>query len=166
MPKLHELTAAYSHIEALVDDDILTEQQLIEYVNAIEGALQEKGENIAKLIENLESVAENIRTAEGRMAVRRKAIENRAESIRKYLLTNMVNSGITKIECPYFKISVRTSPAVVVVIDESAVPDQYMRQPETPPKTPDKKKIVDDLKQGVVIEGVRLEQDNKYLQIR
>src|ERR1019366_2124410 len=115
MPKLHELTAAYSHIDALVDDDVLTNEQLLEYVDAIEGALKEKGENIAKLIENLEATADNIKVAETRMAQRRKAIENRANSIRSYLLANMVNSGITKIECEYFKIAVRDSPPSVLI---------------------------------------------------
>ncbi|MFZ0270963.1 MAG: siphovirus Gp157 family protein [Acidobacteriaceae bacterium] len=166
MPKLHEITAAYSHIDALIDDEALTNEQLITYVEAIEGALQEKSENIAKLIQNLEAAADSIKGAESRMAERRKALENRAESIRSYLLANMVNAGITKIECPFFKIAVRSSPPSVVVIDGTAIPGEYMRQPEPPPPSPDKKKILDDLKQGVVIDGVRLEADKKYLQIR
>jgi hypothetical protein len=165
MPKLHELTAAYSHIDALIDDEILTNDQLIEYVDAIEGALKEKGENIAKLIENLEATADNIKVAETRMAQRRRAIENRANSIRNYLLANMVNSGITKIECEYFKIAVRDSPPSVLITDPALIPAEYMKTPEPPAPSPDKKKIIDDLKQGVVIDGVQM-QKTQYLQIR
>lgn len=161
MPKLYELTAAYNHITALIDDDATANDELLVYFNEIEGELQDKATNIAKLIENLEATAENIKAAEGRMAGRRKALENRADSIRKYLLTNMVNSNIFKIECDYFKIAVRDNPPAVIVDDESAVPSEYFRTPEPPKPTIDKKKILADIKEGVVISGVHLEQSKR-----
>lgn len=163
MPRLHELTAAYAHIDTILDDEMLTNEQLLVYFEAIDGALKEKGENIAKLIENLESTAENIKAAENRMKARRQSIENRADNIRNYLLTNMLNSQIFKIDCPHFKIAVRNSPPSVVIEDDNLIPAEYLKQPERPP--PDKRKILEDLKHGVVIDGVRLEQDRKYLSI-
>jgi hypothetical protein len=77
----------------------------------------------------------------------------------------MVNSGITKIECEYFKIAVRDSPPSVLITDPALIPAEYMKIPEPPAPSPDKKKIIDDLKQGVVIDGVQM-QKTQYLQIR
>lgn len=166
MPKLHELTAAYNHLDALIDDTEMTNEQLVTFVEAIEGAISEKSENIAKLIENLETTSESMKAAEAKLATRRKAVESRVKAIKGYLLGNMINSGIQKIECEYFKISVRDNPPTVIVDDQTAIPREYMKQPEPPPQqAPDKKKILDDWKQGVVIDGVRIEQ-GKRLEIR
>jgi hypothetical protein len=42
------------------------------------------------------------------------------------------------------------------VVDSSKLPAEYWRLPPAPEPQPDKKKIADDIKHGVVIEGVQL----------
>ena len=159
--RLYELTNEYRRVAELIEQDAAPED-VETALTVITGEMKAKATNIAMLIEDLDASAEAIRTAEKRMAERRKAVENQADRIRQYLLTSMLGSGITMIECPHFKITVRDTPPAVVVDDETAIPTEYMRQP---PAVPDKKKIMDDLKVGVVIDGVHAEK-GKTLQIR
>lgn len=99
------------------------------------------------------------------MTARRKALENKVERIKTYLLGNMLRTGITKIECPYFKLSVVDNPESVVIDSLASVPAEFMRQPETPPPAPDKVALKDALKAGQVIDGIRLER-KKGLRIK
>ena len=47
------------------------------------------------------------------------------------------------------------------MIDESQIPAEYMVQAPAPPPAPDKKKMIDDWKVGVVIDGVEIVQGNR-----
>lgn len=161
MTRLYELTAAYRDLQERLDAPDADDAQLAVWLEACEGALQEKATNIAMLVRNLESTAEAISAAEKRMAERRKALEGRADRIRAWVLGQMVTSGIRKIECPLFTLAVRANPPSVVIHDENDVPIQYWRQPEPPPPKPDRKLILADIKQGCVIEGCSVEQTQR-----
>jgi len=116
-------------------------------------------------VRNLEASAESIKAAEKQMAERRKAIEAKAERIRNYLKDNMARTGITKIDCPYFALSLRNSPPAVEVINADEIPAQYFDIPEPPAPVLNKNRLKDDLKNGVIVEGARLTQGS-YLQIK
>ena len=159
--KLHEITGALIQLENMVDNPDIDADRLAEAFDEAGGELQLKASNIALLVQNLEATAEAIKAAEARMTERRKAIENRASSIKAYVLRCMQAAAITKIECPEFRISVKNNPGRIVIDDENAIPIAYLRQPEPPPPAPDKKAIMDDIKQGVIIDGCHLEQSQR-----
>jgi hypothetical protein len=60
---------------------------------------------------------------------------------------------------------VRENPAAVEVYEPGLIPQQFMRQPEPPPPSPDKTAIKDALKAGKDVPGCRLTQ-GKRLDIR
>lgn len=132
---MHHLTlyqVSTTYLQAL---DFLTdpEQNLpIEAVNgtleALTGELEEKAINVAMFLKNMEATAEAIKNAEVEMAKRRKALENRVQWLKDYLKDNMLHTGVTKIECPYFKLSVQANPAAVAVFDEDVIPLLYKQQ--------------------------------------
>lgn len=161
---LYEITGAYKQLENMLDGDI-DEAEFLAAIDTIDGALKEKATNIAMFVRNIEAAAAAIKDAEGMMATRRKALENKAKSVKAYVLRNMIDAGITKIECPLFTLSVRNNPLSIVIDDEQKIPANYMRRPEPPPPAPDKKKMLEDIKQGVIIDGVHTEQ-GKSLVIR
>lgn len=154
---LYQITDAYKQLEGMLDGD-MDEAEFFAAIDTIDGALKDKATNVGMFIRNLEATADAIKAAEGAMSDRRRAIENRVKSIKAYVLRNMEAAGITKIECPLFVLSIRNNPLSVVVDDEKQIPADYMRQPEPPAPEPDKKKILEDIKQGVVIDGVHTEQ--------
>lgn len=147
-------------VERLSDLD-LDEQTIADTLEGLAGALEVKTTNVAMFVRNLESSADAIKQAECHMAARRKAMENRASRIKDYLLVNMERTGITKIECPHFKIAIRENPASVVIDALTAIPEDYMRQPEPPPAAPDKKLIAQAIKDGYAVPGAHLERSKR-----
>lgn len=162
---LYQLADEYVEALRAMAEMELDEQAVADTLEGLSGELQVKATNVAMFVRNLEATAEAIKVAEQQMAARRKAIENRAQRIRDYLQSQMEKTGISKIECPYFKLAIRDNPPSVVVDSLDAIPDEYMRQPETPPPAPDKKMIGDAIKDGVAIPGVHLEK-SKRLEIK
>jgi len=131
----------------------------------LSGELEIKATNVAMYIRNLEASAEAIKQAEKQMADRRKAKEAKAERIKSYLLDNMLRTGISKIDCPYFSISIRKNPPAVEVLNPDAIPAEYLDIPPMPAPVLNKNRLKDDLKNGVVVEGARLTQGHS-LQIK
>lgn len=158
---LYVLADEYQQAATQLADLDLPDEVVADTLESLQFPIEQKAANVAMFVRNLEATAEAIKAAEGEMAKRRKALENRASSVREYLKVNMLRTGITKIECPLFKISVRDNPASVRVIDESAIPSQFMRQPEPPPPSPDKKAIGEALKSGDDVPGCVLERGNR-----
>lgn len=155
MSNLYELTNEYKAISDKLHDADLDEQTIADTLESIGGDLQDKAVNVAKFFRNMESMADQIKHAESQMAERRKAIEKRAASLKAYLKDNMERAGITKIECPFFVVSIAQNPASVQIDDESLIPDDYMREiPAT--FAPDKKLMKSAMDEGYTIPGARL----------
>ncbi len=155
---LYELAAEHrQNLEKLADLDLPAEV-VADTLESLGGDLEEKTQNVAAFICNLESAAEAIKNAEEKMAKRRKAIENRAASLRRYVLDAMMHNGIQKIECPLFRIGIVKNPPSVEIYDERQVPVQYMTDPPPPPPQIDKKLIAQALKDGFDVPGARLAQ--------
>lgn len=157
LPTLYEIAADYRMRLDLLAELDLDEQTIADTLESLGGEMQIKSQNVAMFIGNLEAQAKAIKEAEATMAARRKAIENRAERVRKYLMENMTFAGISKIECPYFKIAIQDNPPSVVIDDLGSLPSDYMRQPEPPPPAPDKKLIAQAIKDGFNVPGAHLE---------
>lgn len=155
MNSLYAIAAEYKAAAEKLHDLDLDEQTIADTLEGMSGELEVKAQNVAFVIRNAESMAEQIKQAEDAMAKRRKAFENRATKLRSYLLENMVATGKASIECPYFKLAIRNNPESVVIDAESQIPQDYMREiPAT--YSPDKGLIKQSLKNGVDVPGCHL----------
>ncbi|MGZ8246222.1 siphovirus Gp157 family protein [Methylomagnum sp.] len=153
---LYQLSGSY--LEAL---DFLTDPEAdlpAEAVNdtleALTGELEDKAVNVAKFLRNMEALAEAIKAAEADMAKRRKTLESRVQWLKDYLKGNMERTGITKIECPYFKLSVQNNPPAVHILDEDAVPAEFKE--EVVSWKIDKTAIKKAVQSGQTVPGVSL----------
>jgi hypothetical protein len=153
---LYQIAAEYRAAADQLADLDLPEDVVRDTLESISGDLETKAVNVASFVRNLEASAEQIKAAEQQMANRRKAIEKRAENVREYLLNNMVHAGISKIECPYFKLAVRENPPAVVINEPGLIPAAYMTEPVAPPPAPDKKLIAAAIKDGFEVPGAHL----------
>ena len=120
-------------------------------------ARDEKIENVALWIKNLVAEAKAIREEEKSLAERRKAAENKAESLEKYLEQTL--SG-EKFSTAKVAISYRKSTAVNIADEETfaktACPTYLVYQPAEI----DRKAISEALKNGAIIEGAELVERN------
>lgn len=91
--------------------------------------------------------------------------ESIAAGVRKYLLDNMQRTGITKLTCPLFSISIANNPPATDVYDPLSLPSWYMRTPEPKPPVavPDKATIKADLLLGKDVPGAKLVQSQRLV---
>lgn len=91
--------------------------------------------------------------------------ENIAAGVRKYLLDNMIRTGISKITCPLFSISIQNNPPSTDVYDPLSLPAVFMRMPEPKPPVaaPDKAAIKTALQAGVNVPGAKLVQSQRLV---
>ena len=159
LPALYQIADIYlQDLEKLSDLD-LPEEVVRDTIEGLQGDMQEKCTNVAAFIRNTESLADQIKQAEQAMSARRKALENRADRIRKYLLDNMQRTGISKIESPWFKIALAKNPPSVVVDDEDTLKfahPEFVKVVTT--ESLDKTAIKEAIKAGQIVEGAHLVQ--------
>jgi hypothetical protein len=153
---LYVLTSEYRAAADQLANLDLPDEVVRDTLESISGDLEAKAVNVASVVRNLEATAQQIKDAEATMAARRKAIEKRADSVRQYLLDNMLTAGISKIECPYFNLAVRENPPSVVIDEPALIPASYMTDPAPPPPAPDKKLIAQAIKDGFEVPGAHL----------
>lgn len=153
---LYKLADGYLEASQRLADLDLPPEVVQDTLEGMAGELEVKAANVAMFARNLEATAESIRAAESDMAKRRESIAKRAQQVRDYLKAQMERTGITQIECPYFKVSIKNNPPAVVIDAASQIPQEFMRTPEPPPPAPDKKAIGAALKAGKEVAGCHL----------
>jgi len=131
---------ASTHNAALLDMasmDDLPEEVINDTLEALEGSFKDKAISVAGFFQNIDAEIAAMKDAEKRMAERRKAKENQVAWMKEYLLSNMTRTGINKIECSEFKISLAKLPPSVVIEDIALIPAEFLRTKTevTPDKT-------------------------------
>jgi hypothetical protein len=160
MSNLYELKAAYQHEAALLADLDLDPQTLADTLESLSGDLETKATNTIFVARNLRATADAIKQAEAAMSARRKAMEARADALELRVFNTMLETGIQKIESPYFALKIANNPASVDVFDSLQVPPDYMREvPAT--YAPDKALIKKALIDGYNVPGARLVQGQR-----
>ena len=155
---LYQLASQYrADLEKLAELD-LPEEVVADTLEGLSGELEVKAQNVVAFARHLEKTAEAMKEAEAEMAKRRKAVEARADRIKRYVLDAMQNNGIQKIECPWFAISIAKNPPSVDIEDERMIPQRFFVTPPPPPPQIDKKLIAQALKDGHEVPGALLKQ--------
>lgn len=140
MASLYEITETHNRaLLALAEMDDIPEDAINDTLEALEGEFNDKAISVAGFFQGVDAEILAMREAEKRIATRRKIKENQVARLKEYLLFNMERTGVTKIECPYFKISIRNNAESVNVLDESLIPDEFIRTVTT--TSPDKTAI-------------------------
>ena len=154
---LFELTSEYRAASERLHNLDLPDDVIADTLEGMQGAIEVKAKNVAYVIRNCEALAAQIKEAEEKMALRRKALESRADRIRNYLLYNMQACSISKVELPEFRLAIKENPAAVVIDAESQIPDEFLTRPEPPPPKPNKKEIAAAIKAGIEVPGAHME---------
>ena len=158
--KLYDLAQNYAQLLEMVEE--MESDALVDTLESLQDAIEEKVENIAKLIRNLEADAKIIKEEEQRLAERRRAIEAKVDKLKTYLQEQLEIAGLQKVKRPTITVSIQANPPSVDVIDETAIPSDFLI-PQ--PSKLDKKSILERLKNGEAIPGVTLKQ-TKGVRIR
>ncbi len=158
--KLYELAQNYAELLEMAEE--MESDALVDTLSALQDAIEDKAENIAKLVKNLEADAKIIKEEEQRLTERRRAIEAKIERLKTYLQEQLETAGIEKVKRPTITVAIQANPPSVDVIDETAIPSDFLI-PQAPKL--DKRSILERLKKGESVPGVTLKQ-TKGVRIR
>jgi hypothetical protein len=151
--RLYELTAEFDALMQRSEEGEDVEAALA----TLQGSIEHKASGIVRVLRNLEADAEAYGTEEKRLSARRKSAEAQIERLREYVRTCMATSGITRIKCGSFSVSLSPGQERVVITDESKLPPEYVRTKTT--SEPDKKAILAAYKaDGVLPSGVEIHE--------
>lgn len=122
-----------------------------------------KAQGIEMVARTMEMHSPAIEAEIERLTALKKSREKTAASLREYLKTNMIAAGISKLESPLFKVSLRDNPPAVDVFEPGLIPVEFMTQPETPPPSPNKTAIKEAIKAGKDVPGARLTKTQRLV---
>lgn len=160
MTTLYELR---DELLALMDMDA-DDQAVKDTLEGIVGEIQVKATNIAHVMANMDTDISAIDTEIKRLQDRKKTMASRIENLRNYLRENMEASGIKKISCPIFSITLVEGRDVLSVDDE-----ELAIKSGAPVRTKvelDKADALDMLKRGHHIEGLSIGKSKSSLRIK
>lgn len=143
-----------SRINAILDRDFFLDEETGEYadindLDQLQVERNEKIENIALYIKNLEALSAGIKAEEERLKERRQAYDKKIASLEEYLTHACEGNKFTTPKC---EISFRKS--TVCEVDEELLPKVWWKQKIT--ETIDKTGLKNALKQGEDIPGAKL----------
>jgi hypothetical protein len=164
--KLYEISEQYADIQKLIesDDSESMREAIADTMQMVESEFQDKAVAVVSMTMNMEGDIEAINSQIERLQARKKVIQNKIDSIRDYLKMNMESTGISKITCPIFSITLSKPSKVVSITDESLLPDEYVSVKTS--VSPDKVKIAAAIKAGIEVEGAQLIDGTSRLTIR
>ena len=168
MASLYDLTGDYAKFAEYMEQVELEpemQEALEDALNNLGEDIEIKLENYAKIIKNFESDIAGLKAEEERLAKKRKAMENSIKNMKQRITEAMIRTGKVDIKGELFKFKVQANPPAVVMdvnyIED--VPEKYLIAQD--PKI-DKKKLAEDLKAGVELEGVAHLEASASVRIR
>lgn len=160
--KLYELAGQLKGLQELADAD--SDVDISDTLQALEGEFSLKADGIAKVLALIDGESEVVDTEIERLKQINAAKAARKEKLKDYLRMNMEASGIKKISCPLFTITLVEGREIAVVDNESELPDEYVDV-----KTqiaPNKNAIATALKNGIEVKGAHLERAKSSIRIK
>ena len=165
MANIYELTQDYLRLLEMAEDPELDPEVIADTFEGIEGELEIKAENYAKVMKNLEGDIAALKAEEERLAKKRKAIENNIKRMKGILQEAMELTGKTKFKTDLFSFGIqKNAPSVVIdAADIRDIPEDYLKfkEPEV-----DKTAIKNAINAGVNFEGLAHLEVSQSLRIR
>jgi hypothetical protein len=154
--KLYEISEQYNQIQTLLesDDSGHMAEAIADTMQMISGDFHDKAQAIVSLTLNFDAEISAIDREIERLQEKKKIRQNKIDSVRDYLRHNMQATGISKIECPLFAITLSKPAKQVEITDEAALPDEYVKVKTT--VSPDKVALAKALKDGIEVPGAIL----------
>lgn len=162
MSTLYELTNEYAELLDMMEDPDVDPEVLQDTLEAIDGEIEDKADGYAKVMKTLDGDVAALDAEIKRLSAKKQTYKNNIDRIKQSLEMAMRACDKPKFKTTLFSFSIQKNPAKVVIAKGAAVPAEFYDHPEP---VINKTRLKDALKDGVVIEGVTLEQ-GESLRIR
>lgn len=140
-------------------DEITEEMQ--EMADNLNVEIEEKCDNYAKMIRNLEADVEAFKNQEKIFNEKRKSTENKVKWLKKNLQASMELQGRKKVKTDLFSFNIQKNVPSLEIKDEKNIDDSYY----VIERKLNKKELLSDIKEGLIVDGVEIKQ-TESLRIR
>lgn len=158
---LFELTENYVKFFTMLEEADEITEELEEMANNLNIAIEEKSDNYVKMIKNLDTDVEAFKNQEKIFNKKRKTAENKIAWLKKNLQSSMEQTGRKKVKTELFTISIQKNAPALDITSEDNIGDEYYKVE----RTLNKKDLLKDIKEGLIIDGVGIKQ-SESLRIR
>jgi len=133
---LYELTGQFLQLQEMLEDPEVDAQVIIDTMEALDGEIEIKADNYAKLIRNLEGSLVAVTNEQERLAARKNLLNSGIKRLKDDLKESMVATGKTKFKTDLFSFGIQKNggkaPVILDVKDTSELPDELVRIKEEP----------------------------------
>lgn len=162
---LYKLTEDYMNLLALAEDPDIDEQAFMDTLDGIEGAIEIKAENYAKIMRQLEADAAACDAESKRLKNKAKTIDNNIRRMKQALQFAMQATGKTKFKTQLFSFYIQKNSASVVMDEQyiENIPERFLvrKDPEI-----NRKAIRDAINAGEDLEGIAHLEQTESLRIK
>lgn len=162
MSNLYELTNNYETVLNMIYDEDVDEQMILDTLESIEGEIEDKADNYAKIIKELEARQKARKEEAKRLTESAKTFGNRANSLKQNLFNAMKTTGKTKFATDLFSFNIAKNGGEQALTIDGDVPEEYTKTIVEN----DTDKIRADLKNGKELPFAHLEPRGESLRIR
>lgn len=134
---LYELTNDWLQLQAMLEDPEMDQQAIEDTLESLDFEIEDKAENYAKLIRNMEGGIEAIKHEEERLALKRRNLTNSIDRLKQNLMDSMNATGKRKIKTDLFQISIQKNGGadpVIVDVPTDNLPIELVIIKEEPDK--------------------------------
>lgn len=162
MSNLYQLTNDYETVFNMLYDEEVDEQMILDTLEGIEGEIEEKADNYAKIIKEILGDAEKIKKEKERLDKRQKSFENKAKYLKQNICESMKKTGKTKLKTDLFTFNIVKNGGKQALTINGEVPKEYTKTIIEN----DTEKIRADLEAGKELPFAYLEPKGENLRIR
>jgi hypothetical protein len=153
---LYTIAANLRELQETLAEHRLDEQTIADTLDSESGDFEQKLEQCAKVVRNLEALANARLEACTQMSYSAGTLKNNADKLKAYMMNCMELAGKKEYQCVEFGIKVKQNPPAVTIAAGAKFAPEYMTTPKMPEPTIDKAAIKLALQSGEVIEGATL----------
>lgn len=154
---IFELTDAQLQLQQMLDDDTDNET-LLDTLQSIEEATEDKINGIVYILKNKERRIEALKATEKEFTTKRRAEENNVKRLKELIEMYLHATQKRKVETDKFTVRIQKNAPSLEVVDEDSIPDDWFIVPEAKPRL-DKRNLLKHIKEtGEIIEGVEVKQ--------
>ena len=127
MSNLYQLTNNYETVLNMLYDEDADEEMILDTLEAIEGEIEDKADNYAKIIKELEAKQNTRKEEAKRLTESAKVFENRVKALKSNLFNSMKATGKTKFATDLFSFNIAKNCGKQTLTIDGEVPEEYTK---------------------------------------
>lgn len=127
MSNIYQLANNYETVLNMLYNEEIDEQMIFDTLESIDGEIEDKADNYAKIIKELESKQKARKEEAERLTDGAKVFENRVKALKNNLFNAMKETGKTKFATNLFSFNIAKNGGKQALTIDGDVPEEYTK---------------------------------------